>query len=128
MLGPMFDFFFFPLVCHTCGGILLAWRMNVRSASWKWTSDQCFSTTSAYRALFMGQTELLGAKILEKKHIYGPGKCKFFICLLKLHDRCWMARRSKAYGLQDDDSCALCDQESESIDHLLVGCLFAREI
>jgi hypothetical protein len=28
---------------------------------WKWASDQCFSTASAYRAFFIGQTEIPGA-------------------------------------------------------------------
>jgi len=92
---------------------------------WKWTSDHCFSTASAYWAFFIGQHEIPGAKILHKSR--APGKCKFFLWLA-LHDRCWTAERRKRHNLQDDDSCALCDQESESIDHLLLGCSFAREL
>ena len=91
---------------------------------WKWTSDHCFSTTSAYRAFFIGQHAIPGAKILHKAR--APGKCKFFVWLA-LHDRCWTAERRKRHNLQDDDSCALCDQEAEAIDHLLVSCSFARE-
>jgi len=92
---------------------------------WKWTNDHRFSTASAYRAFFIGQTEIPGAKILKKAR--APGKCKFFIWLA-LHDRCWTAERRKRHNLQDNDSCILCAQESESIAHLLVGCSFTREV
>jgi hypothetical protein len=30
--------------------------------------------------------------------------------------------------LQTEDTCALCDQESETITHLLVGCSFNKEL
>ena len=83
------------------------------------------ASPQAYRAFFIGQHEIPGAKILHKSR--APGKCKFFLWLA-LHDRCWTAERRKRHNLQDDDSCALCDQESESIDHLLLGCSFAREL
>ena len=56
-----------------------------------------------------------------------PAKCKFFVWLV-LHDRCWTADRRKRHGLQDDDTCVLCNQMSETIDHLLLGCPFSREI
>jgi len=92
---------------------------------WKWTSDQNFSTASAYKAFFIGQNSIPGAKILSKTR--APGKCKFFGWLV-LHDRCWTSARRRRHNLQTDDSCALCCQESETITHLLVGCSLAREI
>ena len=45
-----------------------------------------------------------------------------------LHDRCWTATRRKKHGLQDDDSCVLCAQLPETIDHLLTSCPFSREV
>jgi hypothetical protein len=30
-------------------------------------------------------------------------------------------------GLDHPEKCPLCDQESESLDHILVSCVFARE-
>ena len=39
---------------------------------WKWTADHCFSTASAYRAFFIGQTEIYGARCLRKTR--APGK------------------------------------------------------
>lgn len=92
---------------------------------WKWTADKCFSTASAYQSFFSGQLSIKGARLLCKTR--APPKCKFFIWLA-LHDCCWTAQRRKKRNLQNDDLCALCDQESESIDHLLVSCVFARQI
>jgi hypothetical protein len=92
---------------------------------WRWTKDGRFSTASAYRAFFSGQHAIPGAKLLHKSR--APAKCKFFIWLA-LHDRCWTAARRKSHRLQDDDSCALCDQESESITHLLIACPYTREV
>jgi hypothetical protein len=31
-------------------------------------------------------------------------------------------------GLQTDNHCALCSQESELVDHLMVQCVFSREV
>jgi len=92
---------------------------------WKWTSDRVFSTASAYRSFFIGQHPVEGAKLLRKTR--APGKCKFFIWLV-IHDRCWTAARRKKHGLQDDDSCALCAQMPETVDHLLIACPFTREV
>jgi hypothetical protein len=83
--------------------------------------NKIFSTASAYSAFFIGQHPIEGAKLLRKTRALA--KCKFFIWLV-LHERCWTAARRKRHGLQDDDSCALCAQSSETIDHLLVACHF----
>ncbi|RLN30386.1 hypothetical protein C2845_PM05G01240 [Panicum miliaceum] len=95
---------------------------------WKWTTltDRCFTTSSTYKAFFIGQAEILGARVLKKAH--APGKCKIFTWLT-LHDRrCWTAERRRRHNLQATDTCILCAQESESIAHLLVGCSFSREV
>lgn len=86
--------------------------------------SQCFSTASAYRAFFVGQTEIAGARCLMKAR--APGNFKFFVWLV-LHGRCCTAERRKRHNLRDDDTCALCSQQSESITHLLLNCPFARE-
>lgn len=92
---------------------------------WKWTADKSFSTSSPYRAFFIGQHALPGAKILHKARTLS--KCKFFIWLV-LHDRCWTAARRKRHNLQDDDSCVLCNQLPETAVHLLLACPTAREV
>ena len=92
---------------------------------WKWTSDKLFSTSSAYKSFLIGQHPIKGAKVLRKTH--APPKCKFFVWLV-LHHRCWMAEQRKRHGLQDDDTCALCNQSPGTIEHLLVTCSFSRDI
>lgn len=72
---------------------------------WKWTADHVFTTASAYRAFFVGQYSIAGAKTLCKTR--APGKCKFF-GWLAIHDRCWTAERRKRHNLQQDDTCVLC--------------------
>jgi hypothetical protein len=47
---------------------------------------------------------------------------------IAMHGRQWTGVRWKRHGLQDDDSCALCDQSSESTDHLLLSCVYTREV
>jgi hypothetical protein len=41
--------------------------------------------------------------------------------------RCWTADRLRKRGLDHPECCPLCDQEHETINHLLVGCVFTRE-
>jgi hypothetical protein len=48
--------------------------------------------------------------------------------VLRLLGRCWTAERRQRHGLQSSADCALCSQESETISHLLVQCVFSREI
>jgi hypothetical protein len=84
-----------------------------------------YSASSAYKVFFMGMASLRGAKELWRTR--APPKCKFFFWLL-LHDRLWTAERRKLHGLQDDDACALCDQEQETASHLAGQCVFAREV
>jgi hypothetical protein len=43
-------------------------------------------------------------------------------------DRCWMAQRILRHGLRSEDTCLLCNQDSETVDHLLCQCVFGREI
>jgi hypothetical protein len=42
--------------------------------------------------------------------------------------KCWTADTMQRHGLQALEVCALCDQQIESIDHLMVQCHFAKEI
>lgn len=92
---------------------------------WHWTVDGSYSASFAYRAFFTGMVSLRGAAELWKAR--APAKCKFFLKLL-LHDRLWTVARRKRHGLQDDDACSLCDQESETARHLAGKCVFAREV
>ena len=46
---------------------------------------------------------------------------------LVAHNRCWTADRLARRGLPHPDRCLLCDQEEENIQHLHIGCVFARQ-
>jgi hypothetical protein len=56
---------------------------------------------------------------------WAPSKCHFFLWLTVLN-RCWTADRLAKRGLDHLERCP-CDQESETLDHILVSCVFARE-
>lgn len=92
---------------------------------WKWSADGHYSASSAYRAFFHGSSSLLGARELWRTR--APPKVKFF-GWLALHKRLWTAARRKRHGLQAYDDCALCGQSAETVDHLLLGCVFTRQL
>jgi hypothetical protein len=55
---------------------------------WRWTSDQKYSTSSAYHAFYIGQSGIPG--MLRKAR--APPTCKFLLWLALL-DRCWTYER-----------------------------------
>jgi hypothetical protein len=50
-----------------------------------------------------------------------------FFMWLVVHDRCWTADRLAKRGLPHPQYCPLWDQEEETINHLLVACIFSRQ-
>jgi hypothetical protein len=52
---------------------------------------------------------------------------KFFLWLA-IQDRCWTNGRRFRHGLTDDANCALCLQHDEEINHLLLSCVYSREV
>jgi hypothetical protein len=92
---------------------------------WCWSVFGQYNSRSAYQAPLLGQTALLGAKELWR--VKAPNKCLFMVWLA-LQDCCWTAERQQCHGLRDNLTCVLCCQELEAIDHLLVGCSFARSV
>jgi hypothetical protein len=56
-----------------------------------------------------------------------PPSAKFFVWMTLLA-RCWTLKRLQRHGLQNSGQCALCSQASELIDHLLLNCVYAREV
>jgi hypothetical protein len=92
---------------------------------WKWTSSGVYSARFAYAALTLGQSALYGAK--EAWKVRAPREHKFFIWLV-LQDHWWTNERRHRQGISDDDKCTLCDQDAESINHLLVKCVFSCQV
>jgi hypothetical protein len=91
---------------------------------WKWTASGEFSSASAYQVLFFGRSHLLGALQLWKTQ--APGRVRFFGWLV-LHGRCWTSDRLRRHDLSNRHECALCAQEVETLDHLLLGCVHSWE-
>jgi hypothetical protein len=75
--------------------------------------------------LFLRQHSVQGSKELWR--IPAPNKCQFFLWLVLL-GRCWTSERLQQHGLRHNDPCALCAQCDETIDHLLVQCVYSREV
>ena len=46
---------------------------------------------------------------------------------LVAHNKCWTADRLARRGLPHPEQCPLCDQHDETINHILVSCVFARQ-
>ena len=92
--------------------------------TWRFSESGEYSASSAYRALLLGSVSFEPAERIWKS--WAPGKCKFFLWLVE-HDRCWTADRLAKRGLDHPESCPLCDQMEETINHLLVQCSFAKQ-
>lgn len=45
-----------------------------------------------------------------------------------MQDRCWTTDRLARHGLPHDTTRTLCDQEPETMHHLLAGCSFSRQV
>jgi len=90
---------------------------------WKLEASGSFSTQSAYRCYFLGSITFEPWKRLWKS--WAPGKCMTFVWLA-IRNRCWTADRLAKRGLQHPERCVLCDQEEETIQHILTSCVFAR--
>jgi hypothetical protein len=92
---------------------------------WKLSNSGQYTAKSTYDALFQGAILFRPYERIWKS--WAPPKCRFFMWLVA-HNRCWTADRLARRGLQHPDKCVLCDQEEEDIQHLLIGCVVARQV
>ncbi|XP_073357956.1 uncharacterized protein [Aegilops tauschii subsp. strangulata] len=93
--------------------------------SWRWTASATYSASSCYKALFFGACEDPYWRLTWRP--WAPLRAMFFLWLA-MQDRCWTAERLARHGLPHEDTCALCDQELESMHHLLMACSFSRQV
>jgi hypothetical protein len=89
------------------------------------TAARQYSMLSAYGAMFVGSSRPLGAKQIWKTS--APPRVKFFFRLV-MHGHCWTAHKRRRHGLQESDACIICDQAVETMDHIILGCVFGREV
>jgi len=92
---------------------------------WKLSHDGSYSSKSAYAAFFVGSIKFGSWRRIWKT--WAPPRCRFFIWLV-FHNRVWTADRLAKRNLPHPEACPFCDQEEETINHLLVGCVFARQV
>jgi hypothetical protein len=68
--------------------------------------------------------------MLGKLHIwksYSLESYKVFLWL-SIKKKCWTADKLGWHGLQHLAACLVCEQDDETLDHLLMGCLHSCEI
>ena len=92
---------------------------------WQFSASDSYSTKSAYEGFFNGAVQFRPWERIWKS--WAAGKCKFFMWLVA-HNRCWMADRLAKRELPHPERCPLCDQAEETINHLLVSCVFSRQV
>jgi len=92
---------------------------------WRFDASGTYSAKSTYQAFFYGSVTFEPWQHLWKT--WAPERCKFFIWLA-IKNRCWTADQLAHRGLSHLERCPLCDQEEETIQHLLTNCVFSRQI
>lgn len=95
------------------------------SISWKWEASQNYSARSAYCCQFIGSTCQIDFAKLWKARV--AAKCKFF-CWLWHKRRIVTNNNLERPGLPHNPKCNLCDQDGESLLHLILHCLFTRSV
>jgi hypothetical protein len=91
---------------------------------WRLAANRKYSVKSAYESFFLGSINFAPYQRIWKT--WAPAKCRFFLWLAA-HRKCWTADRFACHGMNHPDRCHLCDQEEETIDHLLISCVFVRQ-
>lgn len=77
------------------------------------------------RTMFISSTVPFGASLIWNTRALP--KVRFFFWLV-LHRRCWIVKLRMRHGLQDKNNCILCSQASETLDHILLGCVFSHQV
>ena len=95
------------------------------SINWSWEKDGAFSACSAYTTKFASQEMSPTASFTCKSR--APLQCCFFNWLA-IRNRCWTSTRLARRGLPHQEACPFCNQHDETLDHLLVTCIFAHEV
>jgi hypothetical protein len=92
---------------------------------WKWTPTGEYTARSAYRMLHAGSTSFPGSSLIWK--IWAPMRVKIFLWLA-FRRRHWTADRRIRHNLEASETCLLCDQEPETIDHTLCSCSYIKQV
>ena len=86
--------------------------------SWSWEKNDAFSAQSTYAVTATTSFTWTSKAPLHRR----------FFAWLAIKDRCWTLDRLARRGLLHQDTCPFCDQHGETLDHILVSCVFTREV
>lgn len=92
---------------------------------WCWTPDDLYTSKSAYKMLHTRSVRFRGHSLIWKT--WAPLRVKIFLWLT-FRRRHWTNDRRARHGLEAREECYLCEQEPETIDHILCCCSYSREI
>ncbi|WVZ85537.1 hypothetical protein U9M48_032454 [Paspalum notatum var. saurae] len=92
---------------------------------WRLSGHATYSSKSAYDAFFFGSISFGPWRRVWRT--WAPLRCKFFVWLA-IKNRVWTGDRLAKRGLPHPATCPLCDQAEETIQHILVSCVFAWQI
>jgi hypothetical protein len=96
------------------------------SFSWPCAANGVYSAKDTYIALCQGNIRSATASCTWKA--WAPLKCRLFIWLA-LQYRVWTSDRRVRHGLQEAMvPCYVCLQEEDTLDHIIMGCVVAREV
>jgi hypothetical protein len=83
---------------------------------WRCSPDGRYSAKSAYKMLHTGSIPFQGHSLIWKT--WAPLMVKIFLWLA-FKRRHWTNDRRTRHGLEAREECYLCDQATETIDHIL---------
>lgn len=92
---------------------------------WAWETSGEFTSKSAYKTFFTGSTKFGQYKCLWRS--WALLRAKMFLWMA-LADYRWTSDRLAKRGLDHPERCRLCDQEQETIQHILIQCMVVREV
>ncbi len=90
---------------------------------WRWTKSEAYTVKSMYNFLMDGGVQNRHLKRFWK--IKSPLKVKIFVWTI-LHRKVLTADNLAKRGWQGVESCVLCQEDSETLDHLFIGCAFTK--
>jgi hypothetical protein len=92
---------------------------------WRWSPDGRYTAKSAYTMLHAGTTTFQGHKLIWK--MWATLRVNIFLWLA-FHHRHRTTDHQRRHSLGARDMCYLCDQEQESINHIIATCPFTKEL
>jgi hypothetical protein len=92
---------------------------------WAWEASGSYFACSCYAAIFGECVAILGELHIWKSCSLESYKVFLWLSIKK---KCWTADKLGWHGLQHLAACLVCEQDDETLDHLLMGCVHSCEI